>query len=338
MSEALRPPMLRRDDRIYVAGHTGLAGSAIVRRLRAGGYESIITRRHAELDLLDQVAVAKFFRAERPDAVFLAAARVGGIMANATRPAEFLYQNLMMECNAIHAAHEAGVRRLLFLGSSCIYPRLAPQPMPEECLLTGPLESTNEAYAVAKIAGIKLCNAYRRQYGRDFLSVMPTNLYGPGDNYDPASSHVLPALIRRMLDAVRDGQDHVVVWGSGRPRREFLYSEDMADACVFVMERMAAAETGETLNVGCGEDVSIAELAALVAEATGFRGRIVFDTDKPDGTPRKLLDVSRLTSAGWRPRTALADGIRLAVQDFIATRGSRAGAAPAGAAHTVELT
>jgi GDP-L-fucose synthase len=308
---------MKTTDRIYVAGHTGLAGGAIARRLRAGGYDQLITRRHHELELLDQAAVGEFFRRERPDVVFLAAAKVGGILANSTLPADFIYQNLMVECNVIHAAYTSGVKKLLFLGSSCIYPRLAPQPMQEECLLSGPLEPTNEAYAVAKIAGIKLCAAYNRQYGTNFLSVMPTNLYGPGDNYDLAGSHVLPALIRKVHEAKRRGDDHVVVWGSGRPRREFLYADDMADACVFVMEMMDAADAGETLNIGAGEDISIGELAGIVAEIVGFDGRIVFDTEKPDGTPRKLLDVGRLHRAGWRAATGLREGIRRALEDYL---------------------
>jgi GDP-L-fucose synthase len=304
-------------DRIYVAGHTGLAGSAIVRRLRAGGYDRIITRRHCELELLNQAAVGEFFRSEKPDVVFLAAAKVGGILANSTLPADFIYENLMVECNVIRAAYGSGVKKLLFLGSSCIYPKLAPQPLQESALLTGPLEPTNEAYAVAKIAGIKLCAAYNRQYGTNFLSVMPTNLYGPGDNYDLAGSHVLPALIRKVYEAKRRGEDQVVVWGSGRPRREFLYGDDMADACVFVMERMDAADMGEILNIGTGQDISIAELTGIVAEVVGFAGRIEFDSGKPDGTPRKLLDVSRLQQAGWRATTSLREGIRLALEDYL---------------------
>ncbi len=308
---------MKTTDRIYVAGHTGLAGGAIVRRLRAGGYDHVITRRRWDLELLDQAAVGEFFRSEKPDVVFLAAAKVGGILANSTLPADFIYQNLMVECNGIHAAYASGVKKLLFLGSSCIYPRLAPQPLQENSLLSGPLEPTNEAYAVAKIAGIKLCAAYNRQYGTNFLSVMPTNLYGPGDNYDLAGSHVLPALIRKVYEARRRGDDHVVVWGSGKPLREFLYADDMADACVFVMERMNAADAGEILNIGTGEDVSIAELAGTVAEAVGFGGRIVFDSGKPDGTPRKLLDVSRLHRAGWRATTGLREGIRRALEDYL---------------------
>jgi GDP-L-fucose synthase len=307
---------MRQSDRIYVAGHTGLAGSAIVRRLNAGGYQNIITRRHRELELLDQGAVGEFFRRERPDVVFLAAAEVGGILANSTRPGDFIYRNLMVQCNVIHAAFESGVRKLLFLGSSCIYPKLAPQPLLESYLLTGPLEPTNEAYAVSKIAGIKMCAAYNRQYGTDFLSVMPTNLYGPCDNYDLADSHVLPALIRKFHEARLRGDAQVVVWGSGKPLREFLYVDDMADACVFVMERMSAAETGETVNVGTGEDISIGELAAVIADVVGFNGRIAFDTSKSDGTPRKLLDVSRLGRAGWRASTGLRDGIALALADY----------------------
>ncbi|HTY03986.1 MAG TPA: GDP-L-fucose synthase [Rhodocyclaceae bacterium] len=312
--------LLRVGDRIFVAGHRGLAGSAIVRRLQGGGYGNLILRTHSELDLGDQAAVESFFRSEKPEAVFLAAAKVGGILANATMPADFIYRNLMIECNVIHAAFQSGVRRLLFLGSSCIYPKMAPQPLREEYLLGGPLEATNEAYAVAKIAGIKLCSAYNRQHGTEFLAVMPTNLYGPGDNYDLRTSHVLPALIRRFQEAKERGDHYVEVWGSGTPRREFLYADDMADACVFVMERMDSAAAGEFINVGTGEDIAIADLARMVADAVGFDGKIVFDSSKPDGTPRKLLDVSRLQAAGWRHTTDLRTGVRLALADFLARR------------------
>ena len=288
---------MKPDSRIYVAGHRGLVGSAIVRRLQAGGYRNLITRTHAELDLTHQQAVNRFFENERPEYVFIAAARVGGIYANNTYPAEFVYQNLMIESNIIHAAWRNQAQKLLFLGSSCIYPKHAPQPMKEEHLLTGHLEPTNEAYAIAKIAGIKMCAAYNRQYGTNYLSVMPTNLYGPGDNYDPKNSHVLPALIRRMHEAKTQQQPEVVIWGTGSPRREFLYSDDLADACVFLMERYNAADLGEFVNIGVGREITIRELAELVAEVVGFGGRLTFDSSKPDGTPRKLLDVSRLQAS-----------------------------------------
>ena len=313
---------MKPDSRIYVAGHRGLVGSAIVRRLQAGGYRNLITRTHAELDLTHQQAVNRFFESERPEYVFIAAARVGGIYANNTYPAEFVYQNLMIESNIIHAAWRNQAQKLLFLGSSCIYPKYAPQPMKEEHLLTGHLEPTNEAYAIAKIAGIKMCAAYNRQHGTNFLSVMPTNLYGPGDNYDPKNSHVLPALIRRMHEAkiqsqVTGHESPVVIWGTGFPRREFLYSDDLADACVFLMERHNAADLGEFVNIGVGREITIRELAELVAEVVGFSGKLTFDTSKPDGTPRKLLDVSRMRALGWKPKTDFREGIRLAYQDFI---------------------
>ena len=313
---------MKPDSRIYVAGHRGLVGSAIVRRLQAGGYRNLITRTHAELDLTHQQAVNRFFESERPEYVFIAAARVGGIYANNTYPAEFVYQNLMIESNIIHAAWRNQAQKLLFLGSSCIYPKHAPQPMKEEHLLTGHLEPTNEAYAIAKIAGIKMCAAYNRQHGTNFLSVMPTNLYGPGDNYDPKNSHVLPALIRRMHEAkiqsqVTGHESPVVIWGTGFPRREFLYSDDLADACVFLMERYNAADLGEFVNIGVGREITIRELAELVAEVVGFSGKLTFDTSKPDGTPRKLLDVSRMRALGWKPKTDFREGIRLAYQDFI---------------------
>ena len=312
--------------RLFVAGHRGMVGGAILRRLEARGTVEILTRTRAELDLTDQAATRAFFQETRPDAVILAAARVGGIQANATWPADFLYENLMIEANVIHQAHAAGVDRLLFLGSSCIYPRLAPQPMAEDALLTGPLEPTNEPYAIAKIAGIKLCESYARQHGRDYRSVMPTNLYGPGDNFHPENSHVLPALIRRFHEAARDGAPSVTVWGTGTPRREFLHVDDMAEASLFVMDLPRAAYEAETepmlshINVGTGEDVPIAELARLVAEVTGFQGEIVFDRSKPDGTPRKLLDVSRLARMGWRARIPLAEGVRDAHAWFLAHR------------------
>ena len=298
-----------KDQSIFVAGHRGMVGSALVRRLEAGGYTRILTRSRAELDLCDQRAVHAFLADARPDYVFVAAAKVGGIQANNTQRAEFLYDNLMIEANLIHGAHLAGVQRLMFLASSCIYPRDCPQPIKEEYLLTGPLEATNEPYAIAKIAGIKLAENYNRQYGRQYVSVMPTNLYGPNDNYDLATSHVLPALIRKAHEAKLRGDQEVIVWGSGAPRREFLYVDDLADACVHLMER---GYDGPLVNIGCGEDVTIRELAETVMAVVGFDGRIAFDRAKPDGTPRKLLDVSRLAALGWRARTPLREGIQLA--------------------------
>jgi len=315
--EALHP-----DARIYVAGHRGLVGSAIMRRLSAGGYGNVITRSHAELDLTDQSAVDAFFRAERPDHVFLAAARVGGIQANNTYRADFIYQNLMIEANVIHAAYQHGVKKLLFLGSSCIYPKHAPQPMEEGALLTGVLEPTNEPYAIAKIAGIKMCGAYNSQYGTNFMSVMPTNLYGPGDNYDLDNSHVLPALIRKMHEAKIQSAREVVVWGSGSPRREFLYSDDLADACIFLMEHYNAADIGEFVNVGSGQEVTIREAAGLIAEVVGFDGELVFDASKPDGTPRKLLDVSKMQQMGWKAKTGLREGIARACDDYLTRMAS----------------
>lgn len=297
---------MNKKSRIYVAGHRGMVGSAIVRRLRGEGFEGIVTRARTELDLTDARAVDAFFADERPEYVFLAAAKVGGILANATCPAGFIRDNLAIELNVIEAAHRHGVKKLLFLGSSCIYPRHAPQPIKEEYLLTGALEPTNQPYAIAKIAGIELCRSYRRQYGADFICVMPTNLYGPNDNFDPQSSHVLPALIRRFHEAKERGEKEVVVWGSGRPRREFLHADDLADACVFLMERYSAEEL---VNVGVGRDMSIASLAELVREVVGYEGEIRFDSTKPDGTPRKLLDVGRLHSMGWRARIPLREGI-----------------------------
>lgn len=300
--------------RIYVAGHRGLVGSAIVRRLEAGGYTNLITRTRAEVDLTNQAAVNAFFEAERPEYVFLAAAKVGGILANSTHPADFIRENLQVQTNVIDAAFRNGVTKLEFLGSSCIYPKLAPQPLREKYLLTGPLEPTNEAYAIAKIAGIVMVQSYRKQYGFDGISLMPTNLYGPGDNYDLQSSHVLPALIRKFHEAARAGEPTVTVWGTGAPLREFLHVDDLADAAVFLMETY---DDEQIVNVGVGEDVSIAELARLVAEVTGFTGEIVFDTSKPDGTPRKLLDVSRLFDMGWRPKFTLRDGIEDAYRWFV---------------------
>jgi len=297
--------------KIFVAGHNGMVGSAIVRRLESAGYSNIVVRGRQALDLLDQAAVHVFFQDEKPDYVFAAAAKVGGIQANNTYRADFLYQNLMIEANLIHGAHMAGVQRLMFLGSSCIYPRDCKQPIKEEYLLTGPLEPTNEPYAIAKIAGIKLAETYNQQYGRQYVSVMPTNLYGPNDNYDLSNSHVLPALLRKAHEARLRNDSEYVVWGSGTPRREFLYVDDLADACVFLMEQEYA---GPLLNVGMGSDVTIKELAETVMDVVGFRGRIVYDSSKPDGTPRKLLDVGRLAELGWRARTPLREGIRLAYE------------------------
>jgi len=297
---------MHKQARIFVAGHRGMVGSALCRRLEAGGYASPITRTHAELDLLDQRAVHQFLQHERPDYLFIAAAKVGGIQANNTFRAEFLYQNLVIEANLIHGAHLAGVQRLMFLGSSCIYPRDCAQPIKEEYLLTGPLEPTNEPYALAKIAGIKLCESYNQQYGRRYISVMPTNLYGPNDNYDLATSHVLPALIRKAHEAKLRAEPEFVVWGTGTPRREFLYVDDLADACVRLMELDVEAAL---LNIGTGTDVTIRELAETVMKVVGYQGRIVFDRSKPDGTPRKLLDVTRLEALGWRARTGLREGI-----------------------------
>src|SRR5579871_5638440 len=297
------PMNLTPSSRVYVAGHRGLAGSAIVRELENRGCENLLTASHAELDLRDQAAVNRFFAGNKPDFVFLAAAKVGGIMANSTHPAEFLYDNLAIQTNIIHAAWRSGVRKLVFLGSSCIYPKHAPQPMQEDCLLTGPLEPTNEAYAIAKIAGLKMAAAYRAQYGFDAISLMPTNLYGPGDNFDLESSHVLPALIRRFHEAKIWRSPSVTLWGTGTPRREFLHVDDLAAAACFVMENYAGGKPlGDLLNVGIGEDLSIAELADMVARTTGYNGTIRFDPTRPDGTPRKLLDVSRIHSLGWRAR------------------------------------
>jgi GDP-L-fucose synthase len=299
--------MIPADARIYVAGHRGLVGAAIVRALRGRGYGDLVTATSREVDLREQAAVRGFYARERPQYVFVAAAKVGGILANDTYPARFLYDNLMIEANLIHGAYEAGVEKLLFLGSTCIYPKLAPQPLREEYLLTGPLEPTNEWYAVAKIAGIKLCQAYRRQYGCRFISAMPTNLYGPGDNFDLETSHVLPALIRKFHEAKARGAPEVVVWGTGAPRREFCHVDDCAEACLHLM---AVYDEAEIVNIGVGEDVSIAELAALVARVVGYEGRIVYDRSKPDGTPRKLVDVSRIFALDWRPRIGLEEGIR----------------------------
>jgi GDP-L-fucose synthase len=306
----------------YIAGHRGMVGGAILRRLQARG-DSVVTRTHAELDLTDQAAVRAFMQAERPDVVILAAAKVGGIHANNTYPAEFIYENLMMQANVIHQAYAAGVQRLLFLGSSCIYPRAVAQPMREDALLTGVLEPTNEPYAIAKIAGIKLCESYNRQYGTDYRSVMPTNLYGPGDNFHHENSHVLPALIRRFHEAAQSGAAEVVIWGTGTPMREFLHVDDMAEASLFVLDLALGTYAANTLpmlshiNVGTGRDVTIAELARIIADVTGFRGRVSFDTSKPDGTQRKLMDVSRLTRMGWSARIALQSGIEETYRWFL---------------------
>jgi GDP-L-fucose synthase len=308
--------------RVYVAGHAGLVGSAIVRRLRALGCREVLTATREQLDLRDQAAVNYWFKANRPECVFLVAGTVGGILANATRPAEFIYDNMMIHATVVHASHLFGATKLLYLGSSCIYPRDCPQPMTEEMLLAGPLEPTNESYAVAKIAGIKLCQAYRRQYGCSFIAAMPTNLYGPHDNFDLTSSHVLPALIRKFHDARVEGRTEVMVWGSGRPKREFLHVDDLADACTFLMQRYDALEH---INVGTGEDLSIAELAALVREIVHPDAEIVFDPSKPDGTPRKLLDVSRLHALGWRHRTPLVEGIRSTYDWFLEQEGALRG-------------
>ena len=307
-----------RAAKIYVAGHRGMVGSALVRRLQQAGYGNILTRTHAQLDLLNQAATHAFLAQEKPDFIFIAAAIVGGIHANNTFRADFIYQNLMVEANLIHGAWLAGVERLCFLGSSCIYPRDCPQPIKEESLLGGPLEQTNEPYAIAKIAGIKLCESYNRQHGTQYFSAMPTNLYGPNDNYDLANSHVLPALIRKAHEAKLRGDGELVVWGSGKPMREFLYVDDLADACVFLMEQ---GVTESFFNIGTGTDVTIRELAETVMSVVGFSGRIMFDSTKPDGTPRKLLDVSRMSALGWRASTSLRDGIALAYLDFAARRG-----------------
>lgn len=301
-----------RGKSVFVAGHRGMVGSALVRRLAPEGVQLLTTTR-SELDLRDQAAVFTWFSANRPQVVFLAAAKVGGIVANNTLRAEFLYDNLVIMSNIVHAAHVNGVEKLMFLGSSCIYPRLAPQPIEESAILTGPLEPTNEPYAIAKIAGIKMVEAYRHQYGADFINVMPTNLYGPGDNYHPEYSHVVAALIRRFHEAKLSGADQVVVWGTGMPRREFLYVDDLADACIHIMKIYSGSDL---INIGTGQDITIGEFARLIAEVVGYPGQIVFDTTRPDGTPRKLLDVTRLEKLGWRARTPLTHGIRLAYQAF----------------------
>ena len=303
-----------KNSKIYVAGHRGMVGSAIVRELQRQGYTNIVTRTHAELDLIDQRAVREFFETERPEYVFLAAAKVGGIIANSQALADFMYDNMMLEMNVIHSAWQTGVKKLEFLGSSCIYPRLAPQPMPESCLLTSALEHTNEAYALAKISGLKYCEYLNRQYATDFISLMPTNLYGPNDNYHPEHSHVLPALIRRFHEAKEEGRESVTCWGDGTPMREFLYVDDLANLCVFLMNNYSG---NETVNAGTGKEVSIRELTEMVASVVGYEGRIEWDTTRPNGTPRKLLDVSKATALGWSYSTELADGIRLAYADFL---------------------
>lgn len=306
---------LRDSDRIFVAGHRGMVGAGVVRALQAHGFQPLILRSRDELDLTDAAAVSRFFREQRPDVVIVAAARVGGILANSQFPVEFMQDNLAIATHVLRAAYENDVRRLLFLGSSCIYPRNAPQPMSESVLLTGPLEETNEAYALAKICGLKLCQYYRLQYGRLFYSAMPTNLYGPGDNYHPQHSHVLPALIRRFHEAKLHEEPEVTVWGTGSPRREFLHVDDLADAVVFLLK---IPDPPDWINVGTGEDVTIAELAAIVRETIGYPGTLRWDTSKPDGTPRKLLDISRIRSLGWQPRITLGDGIRATYQSFLA--------------------
>jgi GDP-L-fucose synthase len=305
---------VQNSEKIFVAGHRGLVGSALVRRLEQDGFTSLVTRGRAQLDLTNAGAVADFFGQEKPAIVILAAARVGGIKANNDEPVEFLLENMQMQNNVVGAAHESGVRKLLFLGSSCIYPKHAPQPIPESALLTGPLEPTNEAYAIAKIAGIKLCQAFTREYGANFISAMPTNLYGPNDNFDLASSHVLPALLRKAHEAKNKGERELVVWGSGEPRREFLHVDDLAAACVFLLEKY---DSPEIINVGCGQDISIRELAGLICEVVGFAGELAWDTTKPDGTPRKLLDVSKIHALGWRHTTGLREGIARTYEWFL---------------------
>ena len=305
---------MNHDSKIYVAGHRGMVGSAIVRELQRRGYNNLVLRTHGELDLRRQEAVERFFATERPEYVFVAAAKVGGIVANQSALADFMYDNMIMEMNIIHSAWQTGCRKLEFLGSSCIYPRLAPQPIKEDCLLTSSLEPTNEAYALAKISGLKYCEYLNRQYGTDFISVMPTNLYGPNDNYHPEHSHVLPALIRRFHEAKTAGLDTVTCWGDGTPLREFLYVDDLADLCVFLMENYSG---NETVNAGTGKEISIRELTELVARIVGYTGAIVWDTTRPNGTPRKLLDVSKATAMGWTYKTELADGIKMTYKDFL---------------------
>jgi GDP-L-fucose synthase len=316
---------MSKNDRIFVAGHRGMVGSAIVRKLQNRGYTNIVARGRNELDLVQQTDVRTFFAKEHIDQVYMAAAKVGGILANHTYPAEFIYENLMVEANVVHEAWRAGVKKLLFLGSSCIYPRLAPQPMAENMLLTGVLEPTNEPYAIAKIAGIKICESYNRQYGTDYRSVMPTNLYGPGDNYHSENSHVIPGLIRRFHEAKKKAAPEVLIWGTGAPMREFLYVDDMAEACLHIMELDSETYARNTqpmlshINIGTGDDLSVRDLANTIGEVVGYQGRIGFDTTKPDGTPRKLMDVGRMKSLGWRPQVALRDGLALAYADFLAS-------------------
>ena len=305
---------MEKNSKIYVAGHRGMVGSAIYRKLQKEGFTNLITRTSDELDLRNQQAVTDFFSSEQPDYVFLAAAKVGGIVANNTYRADFLYENLAIQNNVIHQSYVSGVKKLMFLGSSCIYPKLAPQPLKEEYLLTGLLEETNEPYAIAKIAGIKMCDAYRAQYGCNFISVMPTNLYGYNDNYHPQNSHVLPALIRKFDEAKKSGADEVVIWGSGKPMREFLFADELADACYFLMQTY---NESNLINVGTGEDLTIKELALLIKEVVGFKGGLTFDSTKPDGTPRKLMDVSKLHALGWKHQIELKDGLKLAYQDYL---------------------
>ena len=306
--------MMEKDAKIYVAGHRGMVGSAIVRALEREGYHNIIVRTHQELDLCRQSDVEQFFSEEKPDYAFVVAGKVGGIVANAEAPADFSYENTVLAMNTIHSAWQSGCRKLLFLGSSCIYPRMAPQPMPESCLLTSELEKTNEAYALAKISGLKYCEFLNRQYGTDYISAMPTNLYGPNDNYHPTHSHVLPALIRRFHEAKEAGLSEVTCWGTGTPLREFLYVDDLADACVFLMNHYSG---NGTVNIGTGKEMTIKELTEITADVIGYKGKIVWDVSKPDGTPRKLLDVSKLEKMGWKYKTELRDGIRMAYEDFL---------------------
>jgi GDP-L-fucose synthase len=320
--EGILENSMDKTDKIFVAGHRGLVGSAIIRRLQTDGFENLLLRTSRELDLREQSAVREFFESEKPDYVILAAAKVGGILANDTYPAEFLYDNLMMEVNVIHSAHLSAVKKLLVLGSTCIYPKMAPQPLNEDVLLTGPLEPTNEWYAVAKIAGIKMCQAYRRQYGSHFIAAMPTNLYGPGDNFDLEKSHVLPAMIRKFHEAKLSGSDQVTLWGTGSPLREFLHVDDMADACLFLLENYD--ESG-IINIGVGNDLKIAELADIVRDVVGFKGEIVYDTEKPDGTPRKLVDTARINALGWKAKIGLQDGVRQTYEWFLENTGSLRG-------------
>lgn len=308
---------MNKNSRIFIAGHRGMVGSAIKRKLESRGYSDLLYRTRGELDLTNQQSVNEFFTSQKPEYVFLAAAKVGGIMANSTYPAEFIYENLMIEANVIHAAYVNGVKKLLFLGSSCIYPRLAPQPLKEEYLLTGELEVTNEAYAIAKIAGIRMCKHYNQQYGTNFISVMPTNLYGPNDNYDPKTSHVMAALIRKFHEAKKNNEPEVIVWGTGSPRREFLHVDDMADACILLMEKYTFSDIGEFINIGTGRDITIRELAELIKNIVGYHGKIIYDHSKPDGTPQKLLDVTKLHRLGWKASIQLKDGIERVYREYI---------------------